>query len=299
MRLRTRAALAALDLVRAAPRALARPLAWPLAALLFAVLERKVTLANVARVFPRWPRGRRWKLAFHAYLQAARSLMEFFQADRYTDAEMKERVAVDPRDEDLFVRALAEGRGALILTGHLGNWAWLARRAEAGGYALAALSKAPKDPALGARLRRIQGFTTIDYGETRELVRWLRAGKPLAILMDQEPASRREGAVVPLLGQPTLTHTGAFRLARLTGAPMFTVFLLRLGPGRHHAWVEPFEASRNPDPERALAEDAARFNARLEKVIREAPDEWLWMYGRWRRLDRMRAREAAAAERAG
>ena len=44
---------------------------------------------------------------------------------------------------------------------------------------------------------------------------------------------------------------------------------------------------------RALAEDAARFNARLENVIREAPEEWLWMYSRWRRLDRMRAREAA------
>lgn len=282
-------------MIRAMPPVLSRPLAWILAVSLFLTVERKTTLDNVARVYPEWSPWRRRGLAFRAYLEATRSLIEFLQSRRYSDEEMVRRMIVEERDVEMFARVFAEGRGALILTGHYGNWAWMARRAQAAGYPVAALSKTPKDPALAKRFREIQGFTTIEFGDTRALIRWLRAGNVLAILMDQEPLRRNEGAVVPLLGQPTLTHTGPFRLARMTGAPMFTAFPRRTGHGRHRVVVESFDPSPDPDLERALAEDAARFNTRLEKMIREAPEEWLWMYARWRRLDRIRAREDAAA----
>ncbi len=288
MRRKTALALRALDLVQSLPRFLTGPLAWLLAVPLFLFLEREATLSNIARVYPRWSKFRRLRLAFAAYRHATRSLLEFLTLPPGADAEVLERVTVDEREEERFGRALAEGKGALVLTGHYGNALLLARRAVAGGYPLGVLAKRPKDPHLAKRVIELEPFVPIEHGTTRALVRWLREGRPLAVPMDQEPARLSEGAVVPLLGVPTLTHTGPFRLARMTGAPVFTAFVQRVGRGRHRVEVEPFALSPDRDLERALADEAARYNARLETKLREDPSQWLWMYGRWRRFDRLR-----------
>lgn len=295
MRLKTRAALVALGAVEAVPRALTEPVASLLALPLFLAIERRATLANLARVYPDMSRSRRSKLAYDAYRQMARGLIEFLQARQYSQDEILERVSVD--DEELLVRAFREGKGIVLLTAHMGNWEWVARRGAAGGYKLGVISKRPRDPHLGEwfrELQAIEGYEPIEFGETRAALRWLKNGGMLGIVMDQEPARLDEGAVVPLLGRPTLTHTGSFRLARMTGAPVFTAFAYRVGRGRYRVRAAPFELSVDPDPQRALSEDAARFNARLEAVIHEHPDQWLWMYGRWRRLEKLEAARAGA-----
>jgi len=295
VRLKGALAARAVGAVQAVPRALTGPMASVLGGLLFLTVERRATLSNLARVYPEWPGSRRWKVAYDAYRQTTHSLIEFLHGHRYTDAEILDRVAIDPAAEALVAGAMAGGRGALLLTGHFGNWEWLARRAAAGGYPIAVIFKSPRDPALAGKLREIhaiQGFHPIEHGDTRAALRWLRNGGMLGIVMDQEPPRLEEGAIVPLLGRPTLTHVGPFRLARLTGAPVFTAFARRVGRGRHEVRVDPFELSEDPDPDRALTQDAARFNARLEAEIRENPDQWLWMYGRWRRLERMQEARA-------
>ena len=78
-----------------------------------------------------------------------------------------------------------------------------------------------------------------------------------------------------------------FKLARRVRAPVFTVFCRRVGPARYAGRVEPFPLSAAEDPGRAAAEDAAAFNARLEAAVRENPGHWLWMYDRWKRLERL------------
>jgi KDO2-lipid IV(A) lauroyltransferase len=98
--------------------------------------------------------------------------------------------------------------------------------------------------------------------------------------------------IAPLFGQPTMTHVGPFRLARMAGAPLLTFFCSATGRGRYRARLEPLPASEAVDPETAVAEDAARFNARLEAAVRADPEHWMWMYRRWARIDR-RARAAS------
>jgi KDO2-lipid IV(A) lauroyltransferase len=177
-----------------------------------------------------------------------------------------------------------------MLSGHYGNWEWLGRRVKAEGHAFAALYKEPKDEALAARLEKARddaGLATIDHDDVRGALAWLKRGGVLGIIMDQEPRRSREGAVAPLFGRPTRTHVGPFKLARLVGAPVFTLFCRRVGSARYAGRLEPFPLSRDDDPDRAAAADAAAFNARLEVAVREAPGHWLWMYDRWKRLERL------------
>jgi KDO2-lipid IV(A) lauroyltransferase len=275
------------DVVRHTPRSLTEPIAAGLAGLLFATFERRAALATMARAYPDWPASKRVRTTMGAYRQMARGLVEFLHTHRYTDAEILERVELE--NESALSAGFARGRGVVLLTGHFGNWEWLARRATAGTYPLAVVYKEPKDPEIGDRisaLRRAQGFVTIDHEEVRTALEWLKRGGVLGIVMDQEPNRPEEGAIAPLLGRPTVTHVGPFRLARLTGAPVFTAFARRVGPSRYRVRVEPLALSENPDPRQALVEDAAAFNARLEAEIRARPDHWLWMYRRWRRLER-------------
>ena len=289
MSLKARIAGGLADAVRRAPRPLTEPTAVALSGLLFATFERKATLANLARVYPEWPAPRRWRMGLGAYRQMSRALIEFLQTPRYTDAEIVERMVID--GQEALDEAHAAGRGVVALTGHFGNWEWLARR-TAMLHPVAVVYKEPKDPELGERmreLRRAGGLKTIDHEDARGALKWLRSGGVLGILMDQEPSRPEDGIVAPFLGRPTLTYVGPFRLARITGAAVVIAFARREGPARYRARFEPFPLSDDPDAARAIAADAAAYNARLEAEIRARPDHWLWMYGRWRRMAKLEA----------
>ncbi|HUP00592.1 MAG TPA: lysophospholipid acyltransferase family protein [Gemmatimonadota bacterium] len=282
--------------MRHSPRILTEPLALGLGALLMLSYERRSALTNLARAYPAWSRLRRWRVGFAAYRQMARALVEFLHTRDYSDREILDRVMIE--NPEALAAAHAEGRGVLLLSGHYGNWEWLGRRIVAAGYPFAVLYKEPKDVGLGERLRETRvaaGLVQIDHDDMRGAIQWLRRGGVLGIIMDQEPRRTRDGALAPLFGQPTMTHVGPFRLARLTGSPMMTIFCRRVGRGRYRGRLESVTPSESSDPELAGAEDAAAFNARLEAAVRRAPDHWLWMYPRWKRLARRGEREETAA----
>lgn len=287
--MRVKAALARgiADAVRAAPRWSVGSLAWIVGALLLLAHERKHAMANLERVFPRWGRLRRWRVAFGSYRTTARALIEFIHTPKYGDDEIRERVRLE--NVEALERAHAGGRGVLLLSGHYGNWEWLGRRVALEGYPFAALFKEPKDRGLNERLRRARdaaGVRAFEHDDARSAIRWLRDENTLGILMDLEPKRAEDGVVAPLFGVPTRTFVGPFGLARRTGASVLTVFCRRVGPGRYRARFEPFPLSDDPDPERADVADAAAFNARLEAAVRAAPELWVWTYRRWKRIER-------------
>jgi KDO2-lipid IV(A) lauroyltransferase len=295
VRLKTAVARGVTAAVQRMPRALTAPLAASVGALLWAGLDRRVANENLERVYSDWPSGRRRRIAFRSYRRMARSLVEFLHTAKYSDAEILERVTLE--NEGALNDALKGGRGAILLSGHFGNWEWLGRRVVAAGHLFAGLSKEPGDPVLAERLRRTRaavGIEQIDHNDMRAAARWLRAGGVLMIVMDQEPRRDAQGVIAPLFGQPTMTHTGPFRLARMAGAPVLTFFCRATGQGRYHARLEPLETCASTDTESAVAEDAARFNERLEAAVRRDPEHWMWMYKRWARMDRRsRARPTA------
>ncbi len=272
------------------PRWLNEPLALVLGVLLLIGHGRRIALENLKRAFPDWSLWRRWRIVFSAYRQMARTLVEFLHTRSFTNAEIRERVTMD--NVEALETAREKGRGAILLSGHYGNWEWLGRAVIAAGYPFAALYKEPKDAGFGSRLKAMRetaGLVQIDHDDMRAAIQWLRKGGVLGIIMDQEPRRSADGAIAPLFGHPAITHAGPFRLARLTEVPVFTVFSRRIGSARYCSELQPFRMSSLSDPEQAVAEDAAVFNGRLETAVRERPDHWLWMYRRWGRFERQRA----------
>lgn len=283
------------------PRWLNEPLALVLGVLLLIGHGRRTALGNLKRVFPDWLLWRRWRVAFSAYRQMVRTLVEFLHTRSYTDAEIRERVTLD--NVEALEAAQDKSRGVILLSGHYGNWEWLGRAVTAAGYPFAALYKEPKNGGFGTRskaMREAAGLVQIDHDDMRAAIQWLRKGGVLGIIMDQEPCRSGDGAIAPLFGHPAITHAGPFRLARLTEVPVFTVFSRRTGSARYCGDLRPFRMSSLSDPEQAVAEDAAVFNGRLEAAVRARPDHWLWMYRRWDRFEGQRTvSEAGSREVAG
>lgn len=259
---------------RAAGRGLAR-LAWRLRP-----RERALAVANLALALPGESAERRRRLLRRAAARLGENLHDALTADRRLDDA---RGGVDGEEALARLAALrAEGRGVLVLTGHLGCWellgAWLART-QGGLTVVVGEIRNPSVDRLVNDRRRALGLTPVPRaGDLRPLLRTLRAGGVAAVLMDQ--ATRAPSRPIPFFGRPAPTATGFASLALRTGAPVLPLAIARRGEG-HVVTVG--EIIRPGGGRSEEAEDALlrRCNAALEDLVRRNPEEWVWFHRRW------------------
>jgi KDO2-lipid IV(A) lauroyltransferase len=182
--------------------------------------------------------------------------------------------------------ALAEGRGALAITGHAGNWELLAATVAARGSRLSVVARRVNDDRFDTLIRRFRGERGMeillrDAPDFLARVRTALAdNRVVAILMDQD--SRGAGVFVPFFGRLAHTPPGAAVLALRTRAPVVTVFIRRRPEGGHLITFERVPIDRTPGTGQ-IATLTARFTAAIEAAIRRAPAEWVWWHERWRR----------------
>ncbi len=183
-------------------------------------------------------------------------------------------------------KALTGGKGAILLSAHLGNWellgAYLARRL--GGLCVVGkrIYYRPYNDAVVA-WRNAFGVETVHQDEAAQKpLNVLRNGRALGILA--ELYSRHlEGVSVEFLGMPAHTATAPASLALASGAPIVPVFIRRSGDG-HAAWVEePIPAPRGGSKHERVIELTRAWSAVVEHAIRKSPEQWPWFHRRWRK----------------
>ncbi len=183
-------------------------------------------------------------------------------------------------------RAAARHRGIVVPTGHIGNWELLAAWVAAQGYTVNALGTELYDPRLDhliTRGRRRNGLRTVARGrQTRELIRALRRGEVVGLLMDQD--TRVDSVFVEVFGHPAATPVGPALLALRTGAAVVPMTIRREPDHTFTAAIGPEVATDPGAPD--LRAEATRVTAVcaqiLEAAIRARPQEWVWMHDRWR-----------------
>ncbi|MCL2724168.1 MAG: lysophospholipid acyltransferase family protein [Polyangiaceae bacterium] len=183
------------------------------------------------------------------------------------------------------IRAIAEGRGVVFASAHIGPWERVAASLVVRGVPLTVVAREAYDPRFTAiydRLRGGRGVRAIyrgARGTAARLLRTLRRGEVLGIPMDL--ASRVPSIDVPFLGVPAPTAVGPARLALRTGAAVVVGTAAPAGDGHvvvtmtriTTADLDPTEAG-----ERTLT---ARINEELSRRIRAMPEAWVWMHPRW------------------
>ena len=127
------------------------------------------------------------------------------------------------------------------------------------------------------RIRAASRVTVISRGDSaREIIKRLRRNEVIGILPDQNS----EECFVPYFGKPCGSVLGPAVLHLRTGAALVCAFCVRLGPGKYRVVIRPQINADNSikDP----VEIMAQVQAQIESVVREYPEQWLWMHDRWK-----------------
>ncbi len=249
--------------------------------------ERQKALRSLEIAFPEAAPAERLHLAERSFRHLARCAFEL-ACVRKLDPELFEVIDWPPADRQVLERAVATGRGVVFVTGHVGNWELLARCVPRAGFDSSSIAKASNDPRLTRLIDRFRtqgGLKTIWRGRpgaARQMLRVLRSGAILGILIDQDTAV--QSVFAPFFGKPAATPRAAADLALRTGASVVVGFCQRDGKNRYRVMMRevPLPDSSTGDFEARVVALTTRLNAEIEAAIRAAPEQWVWMHQRWK-----------------
>jgi KDO2-lipid IV(A) lauroyltransferase len=118
-------------------------------------------------------------------------------------------------------------------------------------------------------------------GALKDAIRALKRAECVAVLCDQNAGARHPK--VPFFGRPAHTFSTPIALALQTDSEVIPVTCVRQGLGHFYCQVhEPVPLVREGRREELLLENMKRMNRTIESIIRQHPEQWLWMHNRWR-----------------
>ncbi len=181
---------------------------------------------------------------------------------------------------------MAKGRGAVMVTGHIGNWELAGAYVAARGIPLDAIVRGMANPLFDTYVNKARagvGMTVVhDQEAVRRTPRSLRAGRAVAFVADQGVLGLAS-TYVPFFGRPAKTPRGAAVFALRFEVPVIFVVALRQPNGRFRIVVERIEARRTGNMDRDVDAVVANFTEHLEKWVRAVPAQYFWQHRRWRR----------------
>ncbi len=184
--------------------------------------------------------------------------------------------------------ALGEGKGVVLLTGHLGNWELLSVVADMLRIPMHAIVRDLANAQLSAMLTELRTtpyFSSIKRGSdasARELLGILRGGEVLVLAIDQD--IRANGVFVNFFGIPANTPRVAASLALRRQIPVVTAFGVREPDGRHRCTFQRMAPLADAAADVAgIAAYTQLFNDVTEAHIRQYPAQWAWHHRRWQR----------------
>ncbi len=243
--------------------------------------DRRLAQAHVAAAFPELAPGAQRALVRATFCHAGQSFAELALWPRLA----RRPGWIEVTGREAAAAALAGGRGAIAVTGHVGNWELLAA-AMARDYPLTVVARRVNDArfdALIVRFRRAAGVEILvrDDAQFFSGVRdALGRNRIVALLIDQD--TRGAGVWVPFFGRPARTPPGAAVLALRLRVPLLTAFIERRDDGRHLVRIAPVAVPARGGRGAARALTAV-LTAAIEAQIRRAPAQWVWWHERWRR----------------
>lgn len=246
--------------------------------------RRTVILDNLTQAFGE-ERDAAWirATAREFYRNLGMTLMEFLASGHRRSTDLLDQVTVEGAEH---VDALAaEGRGALFMSGHFGNFELALPRMAAGNYRFHGVVKPQSNTLIdkfynGIRAR--EGVGLIPTGGSFDRIREiLRRGEFVGLLGDQDAGAR--GQFVEFLGRPASVNRGPATLAVKAGVPLLMAFVNRGPDHRHVLRIEPpIVVDPAWSQETAIERLTELHTARLAAAVREHPAMYYWVHRRWK-----------------
>ncbi len=241
--------------------------------------EERVAKRNIALCFGHLSAAEQSQLLDRHFDAVGMSFVEMGIGWFTPIARLLERVDIHGREH--LDAALAAGRGALLVGGHFTTL-------EVGFAILEALTprascmyRPQRNAMMDVMIRRGRyrfAKHQIPRDNVRALVRTLRDGYAVGYLPDQTYLGN-QSELLPFFGEPAVTNTATSKLAAISGAVVLPYFFRRLPEGDYRVDIGPPLADLPSDSPRR---DAQRLFGLLEEYIRLAPEQYLWLYKKFK-----------------
>jgi KDO2-lipid IV(A) lauroyltransferase len=242
-------------------------------------IRKRLGVQNFHSVFPDLPAGPHLRRMFYGMV------LGYFEILREIRSPVV-RLDVDgvPKIREL----LAQGKGLIVVCGHLGSWdlscSLVVRNNQLPATAVVKIPTNPEAARLMEDFRHAVGGELISgRGTMAQVYQHLERKRLIAMFLDQR---YKYGVIVPFFGRPAWTSAAAAVPAAKLGTPVWFYDTWRVGIGHHAAhFYGPIPMTGD------VEKDTTEIMRWYEEAIRRRPHNWLWLHDRWKPLGE---KEAAA-----
>lgn len=268
------------------PRRMSYWLASVLSGIAFIVMpdKRRVASENVSRVIGRPPESPEVRaLARQMFRSYALYWADFFGLNGRTRGKVHEIVRTEGLEH--LKEALRGGKGALLVTAHLGNW-------DMGGAALVETGELPGLSAIVEPVTQKASEKTVTSMRERRGIKVIPLGRPLGIaralrrnevvLVVGERLIDGDGIEVEFFGEKTLFPRGAAYWSAKLGAPIVPGFCIRQPDGTFVSHIEaPLVPAVEEDGELDETAHTQQLANIIENYIARYPEQWCMLQPIW------------------
>jgi len=214
-----------------------------------------------------------------------RLLAEFSHFPKLSPSNIAQVVVYDGFEN--YAAAVQRGRGVLYLTAHFGAWELCSFSHATYGHPLKFVVRPLDNPLVNSLVnhyRTLSGNQTIEKKNSlKEILVTLKKNGAVGILVDQN-TTRDAGIFANFFGVPACTTPSIVSIALRTGATIILAALIWDRQLRKHRLLFglPVELAKTGDLQKDIQVNTERCNQILEELVREYPDQWLWVHRRWK-----------------
>jgi KDO2-lipid IV(A) lauroyltransferase len=240
------------------------------------VVRENLRLCGVT--FDTKPRAKLFELRCFQHIGV--TVVEAIRQRHYRRSDIRSKVTLE--NPEHLEEAARMKRGAILMSGHIGNWELLGAYVRNLGYPVHLLVKRQSNRKVDTLLNSLRmaqrvGVIYTDTG-SRALVEAVRSGGFVAILADQYGGAESE--TVKFFGNKVLVPTGPAALILKYKLPLLFGALRRAKNGRHFTKIEVLTEWEGYD-RKAIVQ---RYTDLLEEAVRRSPEMWLWTHRKFKNL---------------
>lgn len=236
-------------------------------------------LNNLRLAFPERTPAEIERIALGSWENLGRTFAEFFHINEIVGSDRIQFESPERYD------ALAARGGAMVACSlHMGNWEITSQAAiRAGGRPMGVYQRIT-NPLVDRYINAVRvpfypgGLLEKSARTARALLRYASEGGCAAFLADQRGG---RDADVPFFGRPAPSTTFPAQVARTIDAPIYVCRALRLDGVRFSIRFEQVPTRRTDDRDADVIATTAAMQGVFERMIREAPEQWMWAHRRW------------------
>lgn len=252
------------------------------------ISHRRTTQTNLRFIYPEWNNEKIRKISKRVFQNFGITIFEILQMFFLNKKNVLSNIHII-RGEEHLRNAINGGNGVVVVSAHIGNWESASLYIPCYfGHSVTSVARKIDSAVvnkLALKMRTRFGNSIIDKeGALPEMNRTVRSGNILAILIDQSTTAS-EGVEVNFFGKKVTATPAAAVVALRCKSPVIPAFCIR---DKHNKlgiiFEPPIQITRTKSLRDDLVTNTQLMNDVVEKIIKEYPDQWLWLHKRWKKF---------------